>query len=177
MEHSNVALHLASGEEVRIRPNAIGLEYHRIMAVLPEALSKISGSQQGSDGFIEQTVVFERSIGTTVCVKTTATDEIVFARRVRMGRDNTPMPVNGLTRFVKNREPEPSSILRLGLKADKEGGFILVFASIGDTKKEPWDVNGDGTENEFWADHALIWGQILVTMGSETTEVPDTFKH
>ncbi|OGR85788.1 MAG: hypothetical protein A2901_01600 [Elusimicrobia bacterium RIFCSPLOWO2_01_FULL_54_10] len=120
--------------------------------------------------FIVETVEFDSTVGKSVCVETTDADEIVYAQR--QGR-------RGLSRFVKNREAEPTDAVTVVLKKDsREDYYVLIAAWCGATaEKEPWDPNiRDPDElfraQDFWASHALIWGSEPIVPGTETAVCP-----
>lgn len=107
-------------------------------------------------------------IGTTICVATRPGDEIIFAQRVNR---------NGLTRFVKNHQPEPCASLVVILRLLPSGVYEVRTSYIGQpATPEPWDtVPAAGREAEclqFWNTHALIWGLEPIIPGTETTECP-----
>lgn len=162
-----VICHLGSGEPVvnRYRSHIHGEIMHFVVATLIEIKS------QGRDFLIEE-VDFGSPIGETICVPTGPGDEIVYAQRP--GR-------RGLTRFVKNRKPDPCSSVIIILKtADGEPGtYVLVAAFIGrKPEPEPWDWNAIRTPEQseravvFWSSHALIWGSEQVLPGTETNRCP-----
>ena len=137
--------YLRFGEAVVDRPNS---HLHvDARAALPEALARIEcrGRQ-----FIEEEIVFSGPVGMTQCVTTDGTSYIGFARRP--GR-------TGLSRFVVEREPEPTSILTVVIRKEDEGErYILVTAHVGERSLEPWDPRADEQWLRYWAVHALILG-------------------
>ena len=152
---------LKSGEAVvnRYRPHS----HNGIELLLPEALSRVESL--GRDFFVEE-VVFDHVIGETTCVTTGADDVVVFAKRPNRF---------GLTRFVKNRQPEPCSSVVVILKtADNQAdAYVLVTAFVGHRPEpEPWDRNATANSRTFWNSHALIWGCEPIISGTETTECP-----
>ncbi len=152
---------LKSGEDVVDRYQS---HLHAsVLDVLPEALEKINSKGRT---FIVEEVRFDRIIGESTCVVTGPDDVIVFAQRPKRF---------GLTRFVKNRQPEPSSSVVVILKtADEQPGtFILVTAFIGElAEPEPWDRKATQNSRKFWSEHALIWGSEPVIPGTETETCP-----
>jgi hypothetical protein len=130
--------------------------------LLPEVLGQIYA--QGRQ-FIHEEVDFGRIVGLSTCVVTGPGDEIVYAQRP--GR-------RGPTRFVKNRQPEPSSAVTVILKKDDfEDYYVLITAFIGNKPEpEPWDRHATEKSRGFWASHALIWGSEPVVPGTETTVCP-----
>jgi hypothetical protein len=154
-------LRLKSGERVVDRYNSH--LHESVVPLLPEALAKINS--QGRIFLVEE-VDFGRPIGETVCVVTGRDDQIVYAQRPKRF---------GLTRFVKNRGPEPTSSVVVILKtADGEAGaYVIVTAFLGHRPEpEPWDRNATANSRAFWASHALIWGCEPTIPGTETAECP-----
>jgi hypothetical protein len=136
---------LASGEAVYDRYNS-----HSKLSpeLLREALGKVS--MQGE--YAAVSVEFDRVVGATTCVKTTKSDRIIFAHRPNR---------RGRTRFVLDREPEPTQTVSLVLKRREQdaGEVILISSWCGAlAEPEPWDANATPNSEEFWATHALIWG-------------------
>ena len=113
--------------------------------------------------FIEYEHDYEKIIGETIRVETSAVDEIVFAKR--RGRE-------GLTRFVQNRRPEPTSCFTLVLKKMREeDGYLLMTAYIGEkAEPEPWDKNATLKSIDYWNNNALIWGSVTVMPETVTSE-------
>ncbi len=137
-----------------------------VAAILPAALAQID---VGGRAFLVEEVDFGRQIGETVCVATGPGDQIVYAQRPKRF---------GLTRFVKNRQPEPCStvvvILKIADGAEAAmGAYVLVTAFIGHkAEPEPWDWNATPNSVAFWSSHALVWGSEPAIPGTETTECP-----
>jgi len=134
-----------------------------ITRLIPIALSQINPNGQH---FVKEVVDFGEIIGEKICVRTSSSDEIIFAQRPKR---------NGLTRFVKNRKPEPCSrLVMLLIKARDFDGYVLISAFIGDlSEHEPWDPKADPVKSrEFWNNNALIWGSEEVIPGTETTVCP-----
>lgn len=147
---------LLSGEPVIDRHNS---HIHRDVAILlSEALAKVDAHGRR---FLVEEVDFGRLVGETTCVETGALDHIVYAQRPRR---------QGLTRFVKNRTPEPCSKAVVILKNDDyEGYYVLITAFVGHRPEpEPWDRNATERSREFWSTHALVWGTEQVVPGTET---------
>jgi hypothetical protein len=132
---------------------------------LPAALARIkSGGRQ----FLVEEVDFGRPIGETICIATRPGDEIVYAQRPNR---------QGLTRFVKNRQPEPCNsvvvILKTADTVEDAGKYVLVTAFVGRlAEPEPWDRNATEKSVEFWSSHALIWGYEEVIPGTVTSVCP-----
>ena len=152
---------LGSGQLVIDRPQSH--LHESVLQILKEALSRVhlSGEQ-----FSLQRVDFEEVVGETVCVVTSDKDEVIFAQRPKRF---------GLSRFVKNRTPEPCSSVCMILKRaeDRINTYVLITAFVGVCPEpEPWDRNANEKSLEFWSDHALVWGSEEVVPGTETTECP-----
>lgn len=122
-----------------------------VIQYLDEAIGSV---EVKSRRFMKIHVDMGRVIGKTACVTTDETDEIVYA--VRVGRP-------GETRFVKNREMQPSS--HVALIMQKQGSeYKLVTAFVGKVAERELFDKSLRTEAErhvaekFWANHALVWG-------------------
>lgn len=152
---------LASGQSVVDRYSS---HTHQglTMEVLQEAFAKIS--LKGEQFQVIQ-VDFDRIVGKNKCVRTNSDDRIVYALRNKRF---------GLTRFVKNREPEDCfSVVVILKKAEEDNTYVLVTAFIGEkAQPEPWDRNATEESVEFWNSHALIWGSEETLPGTETTQCP-----
>ena len=137
-------------------------EYPQLLALLPEALLKIN--PQGR-GFIAEEVDMGREIGDSILVETKPGEVIIFAQRLNR---------QGLTRFVKNRQPESCQYVTVLLKKADEGRFyILMTAYVGRrTPDEPWSEFAPSESVEFWSSHALIWGMSLIVPNTETNKCP-----
>jgi len=150
---------LASGEVVVDRFNS-----HLHASVRPFLREALARVEAGGRVFLTEEVDFGRPLGETICIPTAAGDAVVFARRP--GRQ-------GLTRFVKNRAPLPSSSVVVVLKRGDNGVMVLVTAFIGQKPEpEPWDRNATERSREFWSHHALVWGVEETVAGTETTLCP-----
>ncbi len=152
---------LKSGERVVDRHRS---HLHEdVERLLPEALGRIESA--GRQFFVDE-VDFGHLIGETTCVVTTSSDVIVYAKR--SGR-------KGLSRFVKNRKPEPCpSLVVILMKAtDEPGLYVLITAFIGrKPEPEPWDRSATAASVTFWNTHALVWGSEPTISGTETTDCP-----
>ncbi len=163
---------LFSGEMVVDRHNSHLHETGSMAELLPEALNKINA--RGRDFLIEE-IDFGRVIGETICVATGHSDQIIFARRPKRA---------GLTRFVKNRRPQPcSSLVVILKKAEEDDRYVLITAFVGHiSRPEPWDERAFLKQEEpklareesisFWSTHALVWGYEETVPGTQTTECP-----
>ncbi len=130
--------------------------------LLSFALSKIT-PEKGEER-VKRTVDFGRKIGVCVCVKTDANDEIIYTQRVNR---------EGLSRFVKNRQPEETSLLTVTLHP-KDGWYELRTAYLGPSGfTEPWATDSEEQLRkavDFWKSHALCWGYEPIISGTETID-------
>ncbi len=153
---------LASGELV-VDQNVSHVASHtNVLPLLEEVLSQISSD--GRESFCKE-VELGRVVGETICVATDRSDEIIYAQRPRR---------LGLTRFVKDRNPVPTSKVTACLKRASGGAYILMTAFVGGrAPAEPWDSMWATPESlPFWNSHALVWGCEETIPGTETTECP-----
>ena len=160
---------LKSGEVVVDRYNS---HLHADAAFhLLEAFARIDS--EGRSFFVEE-VFFDRPIGETICVTTTAGDQIVYAKRPKRW---------GHSRFVLNRKPEQCSSLVAILKAGDAGEYVLITSFVGcRPEPEPWDrrnfsqqpnpQESERRAREFWYSHALVWGSEETIPGTETNRCP-----
>jgi hypothetical protein len=136
--------------------------HESVTALLSEALAKVQLS--GVQFAVEQ-VNFDRIVGETTCVETHEGDQIVYAQRPKRF---------GLSRFVKNRQPESCKSVVVILKKAEDGDyFVLITAFIGvRPEPEPWDRNATPKSKDFWSTHALVWNSEPTISGTETTRCP-----
>ena len=153
---------LASGEPVIDRKDSHVASHAAVFPLLAEAFSHVQTN--GRDEFCEE-VDFCRIVGETICVATSDADEIVYAKRPSR---------RGLTRFVKNRDPESTSSVTACFKRTTGGAFLLMTAFIGSrAPAEPWDTEwADEQSVPFWNSNALIWGAEEVIADTETSVCP-----
>ena len=152
---------LRSGEQVFDGTPSHVLGHPTVMPFLAEALSRIYGTNRDR---IYEEVDFGRLIGESNCVRTRHGDKIFFAQRRNR---------KGLTRFVKNRPPEPSSRVTVVLVQQNECSYLLRTAFIGEkTPPEPWDMEAGMDSILFWNAHALTCGFAETMPGTETTVCP-----
>ena len=139
------------GKRVRDRHNS---HLHiDVLPVLEKAIQKIDSKDRQ---FLKEQVTFPEFVGTTICVKTTEKDKILFAQRKgRLGK----------TRFVIDRDPEPCNsvvviLKKIEAKEDELGAeYVIITAFVGDTSEpEPWDKFATSKSAVFWAEHALVFG-------------------
>lgn len=156
---------LASGEPVIDRKDSHARTHASVFAVLAEALALVDCKGRKS---VYTTLDLGRTVGESICVETSRDgggDEIVYAQRPNR---------RGLTRFVKNRAPVPTSRVTVSVKRGCGGSYTLMTAFVGPgTPAEPWDQNYATPESRtFWSTHALVWGREEVLPGTETTVCP-----
>ena len=150
---------LGSGEQVVDRADS-----HIHSGVQPFLAAAFASINSQGHGFIAEDVDFGINIGQIICVETQPGDGIVFAQRV--GRA-------GLSRFVRNRQPEPTSYVAVVLKQIPDGSYELRSAYLGQlSQPEPWDKYATKESLEFWLKHALCWGYEQIIAGTETTLCP-----
>lgn len=154
---------LGSGEIVIDRPDSHVATHHTVVPLLGEALSRIYSA--GRDNIVDE-VDLSRIVGKTICVETSDGNDIIYAKRPNR---------QGLTRFVKNRQPEPCTAVTICLnKAEGNGHYILATAYVGHrAPAEPWDTEWASEQSvPFWNTHALIWGKEAIEPGTETNRCP-----
>lgn len=129
-----------------------------IVNILPDIIGKLECDNRY---FISEQIDFPYEIGKTTCVKVDDNDEIIYA--LRIGR-------KGYTKFVKNREPEPTNSATIVLKKTNNI-YIIITAYIGtQSEVEPWDRHATEKSIEFWNNHALIFGTQEIIPNSEIYE-------
>lgn len=152
---------LRSGEPVSDR-----LHSHVKPSALPylaEALGKIDSENRS---LIEAEVEMGRIIGDCLCVRTEPNDEIVYAQRVDRG--------GRYTRFVKDRQPTPSTnLVVIAKKSGFHPNYFIITAWIGKlAQPEPGDQNERPESLPFWSEHALVWGTMEIIPETETPVCP-----
>jgi len=151
---------LASGEVVVDRSPS-HLHEDGAAENIEEALGRVSSR---SKKFIETEVSFDRVVGQTICVETDDTDRIVYAKR--RGRD-------GYSRFTKSRKPKDCDQMVVVLKRIDWSTYILITAFVGESgEREPFDPEASSESLDYWSNHALVWGEEEVVLGTETTDCP-----
>ena len=156
--------YLKNGWPVYDRPKShVHTEYPGIWDMVKSLLPDIDPDL--SSNYVEINKDCGEVIGESICVETTDTDDIVYAKRPR--RD-------GYTRFVKNRDRRPTTHATIVLKKMREeDAYMLVTAYHGEqAPPEPWDKEANERSVPFWQTHALIWGTVPTEEGTETTECP-----
>jgi hypothetical protein len=152
---------LESGEKVFDRHNTHINIHPDVKKVLKDALLMIDS--QGRD-FLNETVDFGEVVGETSCVSITPEDSIVYAKRKER---------KGPTKFVMNREPEPTSKVTVILKKNFQD-YVLITAWIGDrAEPELWDrqlINNPQAREKaetFWNNHAMIYNPSMIDFEEE----------
>lgn len=150
-----------TGERVVDRSDSSHI-HETVRPFLVEAISKI---ETNKCKFIIAPIEMGRIVGGNACLETGQGDEIVFAQRP--GRAD-------LTRFVKNRQAEPCSIVTLILKQKEVAEeYVLLTAFIGPPAElEPWHPNATDISKNFWNTHALVWGSEKIIPETETSICP-----
>jgi hypothetical protein len=148
------------GRIVFDRPNS---HSHLDLALVREALERIDGPNVP---FAKVVVPMGRPVGFTTCVRTTESDEIVYAQRRNRA---------GHTRFVKGRSPIPCANVVVVLKQTEQdaNAYVLITAFVGnDAEPEPWDRNATPAARDYWSRHALVYGSEECVPGTETKQCP-----
>lgn len=131
--------------------------HQNVAGVIKEVLLKVDTNNLD---FLDCAIQFPKTIGLSSCVKTTPDDCIVFAKR--------PFH-NGYTRFVLDRDLEPTSTVVVVLKKIKPNQYVLITAYIGEKADyEPWDTRATPKSTEFWQEHALVYGVEEICRGTAT---------
>jgi len=103
-------------------------------------------------------------VGNMDLVETDSKDEIVYA--IRKNRDI-------YTRFVKNREPVPTSYITVILRKNNEGNYILWSAWIGRlVPTSPGNPDSTPVSKPFWDKHALVFGRQPIIEETLTDKYP-----
>lgn len=163
-----IVYRLASGQSVCdwTISNKISAE---LRTFLPEVIGKIYASHRHN---IAQEIDLGRNVGLCACVPTTDSDEIVFARRT--GRRGQSAKL-GLSRFVKNRQPIPTTKITVIIRKERDRAHYVLIAAFFGPKAEPevWD-RPTPKSMPFWHSHAFVWGSpgLEIVPGSETSEYP-----
>lgn len=120
------------------------------LRLLPEAIAKIRDGER-KQGVHVITLDLGRIVGLSGCVKTTESDDVVYA--YRPGRHYK-------SRMVRGRTGDPTSNITLVVNIQQSGWFIITAWVGSPAPKEPGDTTLTDAEREvsqkFWAEHALI---------------------
>jgi hypothetical protein len=155
---------LATGELVFDRQHGSHFATHAdANRELPALVAEALGRVVGGEGFIALHVDLGREVGLTACVLADDSDAVVYAQRPNRF---------DLTRFVRNRQAEPTRFISVVLKQTR-AGYELVTAWVGElAPPEPWDRNSKPESLGFWSSHALVWGMEEVLPGTEASVSP-----
>jgi hypothetical protein len=105
-----------------------------------------------------------RVIGNTDIVETSSKDTVYYAQ---------PHKKAVYSRYVKNRQPLPSSVLSIILHKDEEGNFELLDTWIGPYSPPfPGDDLATSKSKLFWENHALIQDSQVVQTKTITKVCP-----
>jgi hypothetical protein len=114
--------------------------------------------------YIVETVDLGMIVGETIVIPTQPPDLIYFAQCVGA--------LEGcLTRFVRGRNPEPSSLVTVVLHRRDDGSYSLLEAYIGNARKaEPGNrkkIVSYEESLEFWQTHAFVHGSVPIVPHTE----------
>ena len=105
-----------------------------------------------------------KEVGLCDLVATNESDEIIYAKR--------PLR-HTYSRFVKNRNSEPTTWFVLDIRKQRSGDYFLYTAYVGRlTPSFPGGNFLPEQSHEFWSNHALVWGSQEIETGTETTVCP-----
>lgn len=106
---------------------------------------------------------FNRTVGFSDSVETDSNDEIIYAKRANRKTHS---------RFVKNREPEPTSFVTVVLQR-VQNGYLLLSAWLGPSVPPfPGDRREWPESQSFWKSHALILGPQAIDKTTVTSSCP-----
>lgn len=145
VENTNLAVHL--------------VENPKLLELVKEAVenSVVEGDNVGLE------YDADRVIGTTNCVNVTDKEEIVYAKR--LGRDS-------YSKFVKNREQEPTSTVAVVLFR-KDYGYLVWSAWCGNIVPVQPDESGRMvTVPGFWDTRALTYDPKIIQKDTERSDRP-----
>lgn len=135
-------------------------EKPELLGLAKEVISSVNADEENV--YIDKD--FGRTVGLSDLVKTNKDDTILYAKRYN--RDN-------FTRFVLNRDPEPTSKVTVVLRKNNIGGYDLWSVWIGAiTPQFPGSEHESPGSRFFWKNHALVWNGQSVQAGTETEEWP-----
>lgn len=118
-----------------------------------------------NEPYMQFHIDFGHTVGTSDLVENSPNDEIVYAKRLNR---------NEYAAFNKTKGAQPSSLVTVALEMQEDGTCELVSAWIGpsDSPSFPGTERETAESKEFWAKHALVWGNQEVQPGSETINSP-----
>jgi len=107
---------------------------------------------------------FGRNIGNCDVIETTEKDHIVYAKRVKQ---------ENFARFVRRRNPAPSTFITAVLKLDSDGEYELHDIWIGRSIPPMPGTELETKESkDYWANHALVFEGQSLQLRSLTTVCP-----
>jgi hypothetical protein len=137
---------------------------HLHKGITPKLLAQICAHIEcGKQRKLKVQLNFKKQVGVTHCVPITEKDEIVYA--IRKGRF-------GHTKFVKNREPEPTYSATVILKKVLQHYKILTAYIGTPSELEPKGYRVTPASIDFWNKHALVFGSEPVEEDSIVEECP-----
>jgi hypothetical protein len=105
-----------------------------------------------------------RPVGLSDLVEIDETDKILYAKR--LNRDN-------YTRFVLNRQAEPTNFVTVVICKDSESNYELWSAWVGRAAPQfPGDEHETPDSKAFWRTHALVWGNQEIQPNTEREDWP-----
>ncbi len=156
---------MKSGESVYLDTNTShAITHFAHQPKLRIAVEKIISTLQGGPDWVRSEHGMGDVVGTTDLVTTDEDDEIVYAKRPRRQM---------YSRFVKGKEPTPTSWITIALRKTAEREYMLYTAFVG--RNTPSFPGGDylpEQSKQFWSNHALVWGSQEVIPGSERMDCP-----
>lgn len=127
---------------------------------LEEVIQRISCNGRP---FFTQQIDFNCVIGQSKCVEVNENDPIIYA--IRDGR-------KGHTKFVKDKQPEQTNSITVVMKKTQDFYTILTAFFGKSAEVEPWDERADINSQNFWKNHALIFGSEPIDVTSITEKCP-----
>ena len=113
---------------------------------------------------IVEVVEHSHLVGHSSCVTTRPGDKIVYAQRLHR---------RGISRFVKNRRPEPTPYITVILQLTDNGDYRVKTAYFGQpAPREPWSNRVKPGPHHFWNRHAFVWGVEPIVPGTESYRAP-----
>lgn len=106
-----------------------------------------------------------RVVGTSDLVDVEPGDKLVYAKRLNR---------ESYTVFNLSKLPQPSSLVTTAYEASKDGSYELISTWIGpsDSPSFPGTERETPDSKEFWAKHALAWGNQAIQPTSKTDVCP-----
>lgn len=163
-------MNTGAGHKVYINPTHM-TQHRDVLPYLEEALLQVFPPE--GQIFYKVDIDMGRIIGHQACVRVSDSDTFIHAQRKNR---------EGLTRFVLNRNMEPTSYVTVVLARDrkKEHIYRVLTAYIGRvSEREPTDASIKTDEEmavcvDFWTKHALVWGSQIVVPGTEQPPLSET---